>query len=283
MKTLFITGTSSGFGRSLAQRAIERGYNVVATARNPKVIGDLVELAPNRVLAVELDVTDEASVVAAVESGLQRFGQLDVLVNNAGFGMMGAIEEVSDAEARKVFDTNVFGLLAVTRAVLPSMRERRSGHILNISSIGGFVSFAGPAVYCGTKFAVEGISEGMSKELVPLGIRVTIVEPGAFRTDFSGRSLMLAERKIPDYESVRKFVSWAQQNADKFPGDPNKAADGILIAIEANEPPLRLALGPDTLSAIRKKLRSVEEEASIWEHVTVNTNYPDAEPMQEME
>ena len=208
---------------------------------------------------------------------LKRFGQIDVLINNAGFGLMGAVEEVSDAETRKLFETNVFGVLNVTRAILPHMRERRSGHIVNISSMGGFVSFAGPAVYCGTKFAVEGISEGLAQEVAPLGIKVTIVEPGAFRTDFATRSLAVAETHIPGYDATSgKFT---KLNGAKFPGDPDKAAQAMLSAIDSKNPPLRLALGADSLQAIRTKLKSVEAEASAWERITVATDFDDASPV----
>jgi NAD(P)-dependent dehydrogenase (short-subunit alcohol dehydrogenase family) len=270
----FITGSSTGFGRVLAEAVLQKGDRVVATARKPKQLQDLTEQYPQHALVVGLDVTKPGEVRAAVERAIAQFGRIDVLVNNAGYGAMGAIEELSDELVRQQYETNVFGLLAVTRAVLPQMRNQHSGHILNLSSVGGMVSFAGAGIYCSTKFAVEGISEALAREVASLGIKVTIVEPGAFRTDFNGRSLVVTDTQINDYEEIiGGFRQWIKEMDGKQPGDPVKAAAAMIQAVESENPPLRLALGADALDAIASKLESVKTELEVWREVGTNTAF----------
>lgn len=272
-----ITGSSSGFGRAIAQAVLDRGEKVVVTARNPQHVEDIQTKYPDRALAVQLDVTQPAQVKAAVEKAIAKFGGIDVLVNNAGYGTMGALEELSDEATRRQFETNVFGALNMMRAVLPSMRQHRSGYILNLSSVGGFVSFPGAGIYCATKFALEALSEALVKEVEALGIKIIIVEPGAFRTDFNGRSLVLADTQIADYEPiVGGFRQWLQDMDGKQPGDPVKAAEAMIQAVNSDNPPLRLALGADAVDAIETKLESVKAEMEAWKDVAVNTAYEGA-------
>ncbi len=273
-KVWFITGSSTGFGRSLTEELLKKGDIVVATARKPEQLADLVAKYPDRAKAIRLDVTKPQEISEAVEAAIAAFGRIDVLVNNAGYGTMGAIEEVSDEVLRRQYETNVFGALAVTRAVLPQMRQQRSGYILNLSSVGGMVSFPGAGIYCSTKFALEGISEALAKEVASLGIKVIIVEPGAFRTDFNGRSLVMDEPKIADYEEVLSdFRTWIQDMDGKQPGDPIKAAEAMIQAVESDNPPLRLTLGADAIGAIETKLDSVKTELDAWREVGTNTAY----------
>ncbi|NJM70810.1 MAG: SDR family oxidoreductase [Scytonema sp. RU_4_4] len=270
----FITGSSTGFGRTLAETLLDKGETVVLTARKPQQVEDLTAKFPNRALAVRLDVTKPEEVREAVKQAIATFGRIDVLVNNAGYGTMGAIEELSDEIVRGQFETNVFGALDVTRAILPHMRQQRSGHILNFSSVGGFVSFPGAGIYCSTKFALEGISEALAQEVASLGIKVIIVEPGAFRTDFNGRSLVLSDTQIEDYEPVvGGFRQWLQDMDGKQPGDPKKAALAMIQAVESDNPPLRLALGADAVNAIDAKLESVKAELDEWKKVAVDTSF----------
>ncbi|URD50698.1 oxidoreductase [Chroococcidiopsis sp. CCNUC1] len=272
-----ITGSSSGFGRAIAQAVLDRGEKVVVTARNPQHVEDIQTKYPDRALAVQLDVTQPAQVKAAVETAIAKFGRIDVLVNNAGYGTMGALEELSDEATRRQFETNVFGALNMMRAVLPSMRQHRSGYILNLSSVGGFVSFPGAGIYCATKFALEALSEALVKEVESLGIKIIIVEPGAFRTDFNGRSLVLADTQIADYEPiVGGLRQWLQDMDGKQPGDPVKAAEAMIQAVNSDNPPLRLALGADAVDAIETKLESVKAEMEAWKDVAVNTAYEGA-------
>jgi NAD(P)-dependent dehydrogenase (short-subunit alcohol dehydrogenase family) len=252
-KTWFITGASRGIGAEIAKAVLAAGDQLIATVRNKT---DLDQFESNQnVLALSMDVTDEAQVQAAVAAGLERFGQIDVLVNNAGFGVLGGIEETSAEEVERVYRTNVFGLLNVTRAVLPSMRQHRSGHIINLSSIGGYRSYPGWGVYCSTKFAVEGITEALHYELAPLGIHATVVEPGYFRTNFlDGSSLQQTATQILDYaETVGKMRTLASERNYQQPGDPTKLAQAMLQLANADTPPLRLPLGTDTLQAIAEK------------------------------
>jgi len=277
-KVWLITGSSTGFGRSLTEAVLKHGYHVVATARKPEQLSDLVEQYPETAKAVRLDVTNPQEVRDAVKAALEAFGRIDVLVNNAGYGAVGAIEEVSDAAIRRQFETNVFGALDLTRAVLPTLRQQRSGHILNLSSVGGFVSFGATGVYCATKFALEALSEALSKEVASLGIKVTIIEPGAFRTDFNGRSLVAPEDLIEDYAPVSgAFLQWLDQMDGKQPGDPAKAAEAMIQVVESDNPPLRLALGADAVGAIEEKLKSVKEELDAWKEVAINTAFEGAE------
>jgi len=277
-KVWLITGSSTGFGRSLTEAVLKHGYHVVATARKPEQLSDLVEQYPETAKAVRLNVTNPQEVRDAVKAALEAFGRIDVLVNNAGYGAVGAIEEVSDAAIRRQFETNVFGALDLTRAVLPTLRQQRSGHILNLSSVGGFVSFGATGVYCATKFALEALSEALSKEVASLGIKVTIIEPGAFRTDFNGRSLVAPEDLIEDYAPVSgAFLQWLDQMDGKQPGDPAKAAEAMIQVVESDNPPLRLALGADAVGAIEEKLKSVKEELDAWKEVAINTAFEGAE------
>jgi NAD(P)-dependent dehydrogenase (short-subunit alcohol dehydrogenase family) len=273
-KVWFVTGSSTGFGRILAQQLLERGETVVATARKPEQLEDLAKTYPDRALTVRLDVTKPAEVREAVNKAIATFGRIDVLVNNAGYGTMGAIEEVTDAEVRQQYETNVFGALDMMRSVLPHMRQQRSGHILNLSSVGGVVSFPGAGIYCSTKFALEALSEAMAKEVAPLGIKVTIVEPGAFRTDFNGRSLAPTENLIDDYdEAIGGFREWLKDMDGKQPGDPAKAVSAMIQAVENNNSPLRLPLGADAVGAIETKLESVKADVDAVREVAVNTAY----------
>ncbi|MEV6182665.1 oxidoreductase [Streptomyces sp. NPDC052015] len=278
MATWFITGASRGFGLEIARQALERGDKVVATARNPQGVPDALSQYGDSVLAVALDVTDEAQAREAVEAAVERFGTIDILVNNAGRGVLGAVEETSDAAFRSVYDTNVFGLANVTRAVLPVMRRQRSGRVLNLSSIGGFESVAGFGVYCSTKFAVEGLSEAMRAELAPLGIQVTIVEPGYFRTDFLDATSLLTEgRIISDYADTAGAVRQAVPGLNHAqPGDPVKGATAILALADAANPPLRAQLGSDCASAMDRKIAQLREETDTWRELALSTDHDDS-------
>ncbi len=274
-KIWFITGASTGFGRLLAEEVLKAGGKVVATARRLEKVAALEEKYPETAKALALDVTQEAQVDSAVEQAIAHFGRVDVLVNNAGYGVAGAIEEVSEAEFMPMFETNVFGLLRVTRAFLPQLRKQRSGHILNLSSIGGVVASPGMGYYNATKFAVEAFSEALAGELAPLGIKVTIVEPGPFRTDFLGRSGVIAEQRIADYDTtaanMRKYFA---ENDGKQPGDPLRAVHAMMQVVNSPEPPLRLLLGASALQRLRTKLGNWEREIAVWEKVTVGADFP---------
>jgi NAD(P)-dependent dehydrogenase (short-subunit alcohol dehydrogenase family) len=268
MKTWLITGASRGFGVLIAQAALDAGDRVIATARDPKRI----PLAPHpRLVVAKLDVTDEAQARSVVAEA----GRVDVLVNNAGFGLLGGVEEASAEEIEKLYRTNVFGLLAVTRAVLPVMRQQRSGHVINLSSIGGYQSAAGWGVYCSTKFAVEGLSEALSDELAPLGIHVTVVEPGYFRTDFlDAASLTRSERIIPDYaETSGVMRKRAVELNHQQPGDPAKLATAMVTLAKMEQPPLRLALGSDTVKALEEKNAFVARELSAHRALSLSTDF----------
>jgi NAD(P)-dependent dehydrogenase (short-subunit alcohol dehydrogenase family) len=271
----FITGASRGFGALIAEQALAAGDAVVATARNPaQVTARLGE--HERLLPVALDVTRDDQAHAAVAAAVKRFGRIDVLINNAGYGLLGAVEESSADEVQKVFATNVFGLLAVTRAVLPQMREQRSGHVINLSSIGGYsAAFPGWGVYCATKFAIEGISESLAVELAPLGIKVTVVEPGFFRTDFlDDSSLSKVQQPIGDYhESVGATRTMAADYNHQQPGDPAKLAVAMLALVNAKNPPLRLPLGSDTVARIEAKNASVAQELQQWRELALSTDF----------
>lgn len=274
MKTWFITGASRGFGALITERALAAGDAVVATARDPNALPPHWRDHP-RLLAVALDVTNEAQARQAVSAAINRFDGIDILVNNAGFGLIGAIEETSAAEVERVFATNVFGLLHVTRAVLPSMRARGRGRVLNFSSIGGYASAAGFGIYCATKFAVEGISEAMSLELEPLGIQTTVVEPGYFRTGFlSDSSVLSTAARIEDYAGTVGAVRAFAQAADgQQPGDPARLADAIIELARAETPPRRLPLGADTVARIEQKHREVEAELRQWRGLALSTGF----------
>jgi NAD(P)-dependent dehydrogenase (short-subunit alcohol dehydrogenase family) len=277
MRTWFITGATRGFGALIAKEALSRGDAVVATGRRAEAVGEAVGSHPS-LLPVALDVTREGDAEAAVKQALARFERVDVLVNNAGYGLLGAIEETSAKEVERLFATNVFGLLAVTRAVLPAMRRQRSGHVINLSSIGGYRSSAGFGVYCSTKFAVEGISEALAAEVAPLGIRVTVVEPGYFRTDFLDQSsLVHTERVLDEYDAtVGKLRGHVGEMNHAQPGDPAKLAKAMLALADAKEPPLRLALGSDTLRAIEEKNAFVAGELAAFRALSLSTDFGDA-------
>src|SRR5262245_34773473 len=274
MKVWFITGASRGFGALIAERALQRGDAVVATARNPKSVTERFGTHPN-LLALPLDVTDEAQAHAAAKAAVDHFGRIDVLVNNAGFGLLGAVEEASAAEVEAVYRTNVFGLLAVTRAVLPHMRRQRAGRILNISSIGGVRSAAGFGVYCSTKFAVEGLTEALAVELAPLGIHVTAVEPGYFRTDFlDSTSLSVSAMQLDDYAATAGAVRQeAKQLNHAQPGDPAKLAGVVVNFVDAPNPPVRLPLGSDTVGAIEGKRSDYATLLAEWRVAAVATDF----------
>ncbi|MEU4173299.1 oxidoreductase [Streptomyces sp. NPDC026665] len=277
MVTWFVTGASRGFGLEIARQALERGDRVVATARNPKAVEDSLPGYEDRLLAVELDVTDEAQAKAAVEAAVERFGKIDVVVNNAGRGLLGAVEEASDAAVRAVYDTNVFGVLNVTRAVLPVLRAQRSGHIINMSSVGGFSGSAGWGIYCSTKFAMEGYSEALHLELAPLGVNVTIVEPGYFRTDFLDvTSLSTEQQVIDDYATtsgaMRDLVPGINHAQ---PGDPVKAVAAILQIVDVPKPPLRVQFGSDCVAGLEQKITQLQEEAATWRELSLSTDHDD--------
>ncbi|QMS86254.1 SDR family NAD(P)-dependent oxidoreductase (plasmid) [Nostoc edaphicum CCNP1411] len=269
----FITGISSGFGKALADTVLERGDYVFGTVRQERQIRDFEDSAPGRAFGVQVDVTKPKDVHAGVETAIASFGRIDVLVNNAGYALLGAVEEIEDQDIRRQFDTNFFGALDLTRTVLPHMRSRRSGHIINISSIGGLVGASGWGIYCGSKFALEGLSESLALEVAHLGIRVTIVEPGAFRTNLGGNGTTISQKVIEDYaESSGRTRQWRENSRGREPGDPVLAAKAIISAVESPEPPLRLVLGADALQFIRKKLTSLVQELDHWEDKTLSTD-----------
>ena len=272
-KTFFITGVSSGFGHALAREALLCGHRVVGTVRSEAAVREFEALDPADAHARVLDVTDTASIDALVAEVESRFGPVDVLVNNAGYGHEGVLEESPLEEMRKQFDVNVFGAVAVTKAFLPYFRQRRRGHIINITSMGGFITMPGIAYYCGSKFALEGLSEVMGKEVAPFGIAVTAVAPGSFRTDWAGRSMQRSPRRIADYDEVFDPIRQArQEKSGKQLGDPKKAARAILQLIESEKPPAHLLLGSDALSLVRAKLAELSAEMDAWEAVTRSTD-----------
>ena len=270
----FITGCSTGFGRELARGVLERGFRAVATARDPSRVQDLVSGGDGRGLALPLDVNDARQIAAAVGEAERTFGGIDVLVNNAGYGYQASIEEGVEAEIRAMFEANVFGLAAVTRAVLPGMRARRRGHIVNISSMAGFIGFPGSGYYAATKHAVEGLSDSLSKEVAPLGIKVMCVEPGPFRTDWAGRSLKQTQTRIADYEStVGERLRGTAGYSGKQPGDPVRAAAAIIDAVGSPDTPKHLVLGAVAMDAVRAKLTEVLGEIDAWRALSVATDY----------
>jgi NAD(P)-dependent dehydrogenase (short-subunit alcohol dehydrogenase family) len=269
----FITGASRGFGLEIARAALDRGDAVVAAARKPEEV-ELALGKREQLLPVALEVTNEKQAQAAVEAALRRFGQIDVLVNNAGRGLLGAVEEASAEEVRSVFAVNLDGLLNVTRAVLPSMRARRSGRILNISSVGGFRAWPGWGIYSATKFAVEGISEAMHAELLPLGIHVTVIEPGTFRTDFlDASSLVRSKQVIEDYSATSGASrQWADDTNHGQLGDPVKGAAAIVTIAITEEPPVRVQLGSDCVAQVEEKLSNVAAELAKWRKLAKSTD-----------
>lgn len=270
----FITGCSTGLGRALASAVLDGGGRAVVTARDPSTVADLVAGREDRALALALDVTDTGRVTEAVKAAEAAFGRVDVLVNNAGYGYLAAVEEGEEDEVRALFDTNVFGLADVTRAVLPGMRARRSGHIVNVSSVGGLAAFGATGYYHATKFAVEGLSESLAAEVGPLGIKVTIVEPGAFRTNWSGPSMRQSATVLDDYAETagaRRASTLATYGHQ--PGDPDRAAEAIIGAVRAEEPPLRLLLGKSAYDIATARLDTLRAGFEAWRDVTLGADY----------
>jgi len=276
MSTWLITGCSTGLGRDLAREVLERGHSAVVTARDPARVQDLVDAHPETALALALDVTDPAQVVDAVRAAEQRFGGVDVLVNNAGYGYRAAVEEGEDAQVAQLFATNFFGAVAMTKAVLPGMRARRSGAVVNISSIGAQVCPAGSGYYAASKAALEAVSASLRKEVAPLGISVVVVEPGGFRTDFAGRSLTQAAEPIADYADTagRRRKEHDTVHGTQ-PGDPQKAAWAMITAVEAAEPPALLLLGRDALTGFQGVAEEQQRELAQWEELTLSTDHTD--------
>lgn len=274
-KVWLITGCSTGFGRSLALEVLAKGYKASVASRNINDITDIISKYPSTALAVKLDVTSASEINAAVKETIEKFGQIDVLVNNAGIGYFGAIEESEEEEVRKMFEINVFGLAKMTQAVLPHMRQRKSGHILNIASIGGLRAFPGVGFYNATKFAVDGLSESLSKEVAPLGIKVTIIAPSGFRTDWAGRSAKNSATTIQDYaDTAGKNKGDIRGFSGNQPGDPIRAAKAMIQVTETENPPLRLLLGEAALKGARIKLDELKKDFDTWEAVTVGADFP---------
>ena len=272
-KTFFITGVSSGFGLALSREALSAGHRVVGTVRNDDARRDFEALHDEHAHAVLLDVTDTDAIPGVVEDAESRFGPVHVLVNNAGYGHEGVFEESPLDEMRRQFETNVFGAVAVTQAFVPTFRERRRGHIVNITSMGGFITLPGIAYYCGSKFALEGISEVLGKELRPFGVYVTAVAPGSFRTDWAGRSMQRSPRRIPDYDALFDPIREARrERSGKQLGDPMKAARAIMTLVDLPEPPAHLLLGSDALSLVRDKLAAMAADIDTWEKLTRSTD-----------
>src|SRR5258706_2584081 len=273
IKTWFITGTSSGFGRAFAEHALARGHNVVATARRIDSLADLVASAPDRALAVTLDVDAPGAADAAIQAAVQRFGRIDVLINNAGYGVVGALEETPDVELRALMNTNFFGAMAVMRAALPVLRRQRSGAIVNISSLGGQLSFAGFSAYSAAKFALEGASEALAQEVAPFGIKVLIVEPGQFRTELAGGSM----RHMPEIDAYKDVIGGTRTFAHEMhhtqAGDPAKAAAAIEAALDAPVTPLRLQLGDDAVEMVRNHAQTLLADMEQWEKLSRSTSF----------
>jgi NAD(P)-dependent dehydrogenase (short-subunit alcohol dehydrogenase family) len=272
----FITGCSTGFGRELAQLVLKRGWRAVVCARDIDTVRDLADEYEGRALAAQLDVTDSKQIGHAVQQAEHTFGGIDVLVNNAGYGYLSAIEEGEDSEIRAMFEVNVFGLAELTRMVLPGMRAHKRGTVVNISSVGGLVGFPGSGYYAATKFAVEGFSEALAKEVQPLGLRVIIVEPGPFRTDWAGRSLKQSGTFIEDYRQTagtrRQQVA---QTSGTQAGDPVRAAQAIIDAVLADKPPLHLVLGKAGLTNVRAKIDALVADINGWEKTSLGADFPD--------
>lgn len=274
IKTFVITGVSSGLGKAFAEGALAAGHRVIGTVRNADAARAFEAFAPGLSHAVLLDVTNFETVPRAMAQVESEIGPIDVLVNNAGYGHEGILEESSLDDMRRQFDANVFGAVAMIKAVLPGMRARRSGHIVNVTSMGGFITMPGITYYCGSKFALEGISEALGKEVKPLGIHVTALAPGQFRTDWAGRSMVRTERSLADYDAVMDPIRAARQaKSGNQPGDPAKAAQALLKLVSADNPPVRLYLGADALKLVRDKIEAMKTEMEAWEEVSRSTDF----------
>jgi NAD(P)-dependent dehydrogenase (short-subunit alcohol dehydrogenase family) len=272
----FITGCSTGLGRALAQRVIESGARAVVTARDPSKVADLVAGHEDQALAVALDVNDAAQIKSAVKAAEEKFGRIDVLVNNAGYGYQSTVEEAEDKEIRAQFEANVFGLFAMTQAVLPGMRARRQGHIFNITSVAGYVGFPGSGFYAASKHAVEGWSDALAAEVEPLGIKVTCIEPGPFRTDWAGRSLKQTPSKIPDYaDTAAARMRSTSEGSGKQAGDPALAAQAMIDLVGHPNPPHHLVLGAWGVEKVTAYLEGVLEEMKAWRSVGLATDSPE--------
>ncbi len=273
-RTFLITGVSSGLGKAFAEGALAAGHQVIGTVRNKDAAPAFTALAPGRAHAVILDVTDFDAIPGAVAQAEREVGPIDVLVNNAGYGHEGILEESSLQDMRRQFDANVFGAVAMIKAVLPGMRARRSGRIVNVTSMGGFITMPGITSYCGSKFALEGISEALGKEVKPLGIHVTALAPGQFRTDWAGRSMIRADRSIADYDTLMDPLRAARQAKNgNQPGDPAKAAQALLQLVAADNPPVRLYLGTDALALVEDKINAMKNEIALWEQTSRSTDF----------
>ncbi len=270
-----ITGCSSGFGREIARAVLDRGWRAVVTARNPDQVADLIAGHEDQALALKLDVTDRSQIADVVAAATERFGRIDVLVNNAGYGYLTSVEEGEDQEIRAIFETNFFGLVAMTQAVLPTMRAQRSGCIVQMSSIGGIVSLPGTGYYHATKFAVEGLSGSLAKEVAPLGIKVINVEPGPFRTQWSGGSIRKAPNRIDDYQQTAGASrAQTEARAGQQVGDPVRAAEAIITAVQAPEPPLHLLLGAPAQTIARNQLAALKKDYDMWEELARGCDFP---------
>jgi NAD(P)-dependent dehydrogenase (short-subunit alcohol dehydrogenase family) len=273
-KTVFITGVSSGLGRAFANELLNAGYKVVGTVRKPESIVDFEALKPGQAFAYVLDVKNQDLIKQVIGKVEEEVGAIEVLINNAGYGHEGILEESSMEELRDQFEVNVFGPVAVMQAVLPFMRKRRKGHIINVTSMGGLMTMPGISFYCGSKFALEGISSSLGKELKSFGIFVTALEPGQFRTDWAGRSMFRAARSIQDYDAVFEPIRAARMTkSGNQPGDPSKAGRAVITLIESPAPPAHLLLGPDAFEFVNKDLDALRSEFAQWEAVTRSTNF----------
>ncbi|OCI96914.1 short-chain dehydrogenase/reductase [Rhizobium sp. AC27/96] len=273
-KIFLITGVSSGFGRAFAEAALGAGHRVVGTVRNAEGKAQFEAMQPGRAKAVLLDVTDFAAIEPAITRIEEEVGPIDVLINNAGYGHEGTLEESPLDEMRRQFDVNVFGAVAMIKAVLPFMRRRRAGHIINITSMGGFITMPGIAYYCGSKFALEGISEVLAKEVAGFGIHVTAVAPGSFRTDWAGRSMVRSDRSISDYDELFDPIRKArEEKSGNQTGDPHKAAAAMLALVASENPPAHLLLGTDALNLVRGRIAAFSEEITTWEDLTRSTDF----------